>query len=78
MSRNRRNRRQWRDLTPAQQALVKAGATVQFGLAAAAWTDLARRAPGQVRGPKWRWAALIAVNYVGPIAYFRWSRRRPA
>lgn len=78
MSRNRRNRRQWRDLTPAQQALVKAAATVQFGLAAAAWTDLARRAPGQVRAPKWRWAALIAVNYVGPIAYFRWSRRRPA
>ena len=55
-----------------------ASATVQFGLAAAAWTDLARRASGQVRGPKWRWAALIAVNYVGPIAYFRWGRSSPA
>jgi Phospholipase_D-nuclease N-terminal len=77
MNRNRRSRRRWRDLTPAQQALVITGATVQFGLAAAAWTDLARRAPAQVRGPKWRWAALIAVNYVGPIAYFRWGRRRP-
>jgi hypothetical protein len=51
---------------------------VQVGLAAAAWTDLARRAPAQVRGPKWRWAVLIAVNYAGPIAYFRWGRRRPA
>jgi Phospholipase_D-nuclease N-terminal len=56
---------------------VIAGATAQFGLAAAAWTDLARRARRQVRGPKWRWAALIGVNYVGPIAYFRWGRRRP-
>jgi hypothetical protein len=54
-----------------------AAATVQFGLEAAAWTDLARRAPGQVRAPKWRWAALIAVNYVGLIAYYRWGRRPP-
>ena len=52
MNRNRRSRRRWQDRTPAQQGLVIAGATVQFGLAAAAWTDLARRAPGQVRGPE--------------------------
>jgi Phospholipase_D-nuclease N-terminal len=78
MNRNRKSRRRWRDLTLAQQTLVVTGATVQFGLAAAAWTDLVRRAPAQVRGPKWRWAVLIAVNYVGPIAYFRWGRRRPA
>jgi hypothetical protein len=78
MNRNRRSRRRWRDRTPAEQGLVIAGATVQFGLAAAAWTDLARRARRQVRGPKWRWAALIGVNYVRPIAYFRWGRRCPA
>lgn len=50
---------------------------VQFGLAAA-WTDLTRCAPAEVRGPKWRWAALIAVNYAGPIAYFCWGRRTTA
>jgi len=77
MSRNILGRRRWRDLTRWQQAALSVSAAVQFGLAAAAWTDLARRAPAQVRGPKWRWAALIAVNYAGPIAYFRWGRRRP-
>lgn len=76
MSLNSRRRR-WRDLTPPQQAAIIISAVVQFGLAAAAWTDLARSAPAQVHGPKWRWAALIAVNYVGPLAYFRWGRKPP-
>jgi hypothetical protein len=62
MNRNLRARR-WRDLTGRQKA---------------AWADLARHHPAEVRGPKWRWAALIAVNYAGPIAYFRWGRTRPA
>jgi Phospholipase_D-nuclease N-terminal len=77
MSRNLRGRRRWRDLTPRQKTALTVSAAVQFGLAAAAWTDLARRPPAQVRGPKWRWAALIAINYAGPIIYFRWGRRRP-
>jgi hypothetical protein len=77
MNRSNRERRRWRDLTRRQQAALSVTAVVQFGLAAAAWTDLARRPPAQVRGPKWRWAALIAVNFAGPIAYFRWGRTRP-
>lgn len=71
------SRRRWRDLTPSQQAAITVSAALQFGLAATAWIDLARRAPAQVRGPKWRWAALIAVNYAGPLAYFRWGRKPP-
>jgi Phospholipase_D-nuclease N-terminal len=77
MNRSNRARRRWRDLTRGQQTALSVSAVVQFGLAAAAWTDLARRPSAQVRGPKWRWAALIAVNYAGPIAYFRWGRSRP-
>lgn len=76
MSRNVRGRRRWQDLTRWQKAAVIVSVVVQLGLAAAAWTDLARRAPGEVRGPKWRWAALIAVNYAGPIVYFRRGIRR--
>jgi hypothetical protein len=43
---------------------------VQVVLACAAWADVARRSASQVRGPKWRWAMPIAVNYAGPLAYF--------
>jgi hypothetical protein len=49
---------------------------VQVSLAAAAWTDLARRPARAVNGPKGVWALVIAVNTVGPLAYFRWGRRR--
>ncbi len=65
----------WQDLTAWQKGAVTAGAAVQFGLAAAAWADLARRPAAEVRGPKWRWAAVIAVNYAGPIAYFCLGRK---
>lgn len=75
MSGSNRGSRRWRDLSGRQKSALSVSAVVQLGLAAAAWTDLARRPPAQVRGSKWRWAALIAVNYVGPIAYFRWGRR---
>ena len=49
-------------------------AALQLALAASAWTDLARRPARLVRGPKWIWALVIAVNFVGPLWYFRWGR----
>lgn len=52
------------------------GATVQLALASAAWVDLARRPASEVRGPKWRWALVIGVNFAGPLSYFRWGRVR--
>lgn len=47
---------------------------VQFALAGYAWTDLARRPRSLVRGPKPAWAAVIAINFVGPIIYLRFGR----
>jgi hypothetical protein len=49
-------------------------AALQLALAGAAWTDLARRPARLVRGPKWIWALVIAVNFIGPLWYFRWGR----
>lgn len=72
-------RTRWNDLTDPQKAAILVAASVQISLAAAAWIDLARRPPELVRGPKGAWAAAIAVNFVGPIAYFGWGRvRHPA
>jgi len=57
-------------------------ALVQVTLATAAWMDLAHRSTVAVRGPKWRWALVIVVNFVGPLAYFAFGRvhggRQPA
>jgi hypothetical protein len=68
--------RRWADLSPAQRAGVIALGAVQVSLAIAAWTDLARRPARTVNGPKPVWAVVIAVNTIGPLAWFRWGRRR--
>jgi hypothetical protein len=42
--------------------------------------DLKRRPASQIRGPKWLWAAVVAVVSsagVVPIAYFLFRRRQP-
>ena len=70
-------RRRWSDMSPGQRTAVVAAATVQIGLAVTAWVDLARRPAAQVRGPKPVWAAVIAVNFVGPIAYLIAGRCAP-
>jgi hypothetical protein len=63
-------RRRFQDRSPRERAVIIVTAVAQLALAAAAWYDLARRPREQVRGPKWRWALVIAINWAGPITYF--------
>lgn len=70
-------RRRWSEMSPGQRAAVAGAAAVQIGLAVTAWVDLARRPAPQVRGPKPVWAVVIAVNFVGPVAYFIAGRCAP-
>ena len=51
-------------------------ASVQLALAATAWTDLARRPADQVNGSKTKWAAVIGINFIGPVLYFAKGRRK--
>ncbi|HZM57066.1 MAG TPA: PLD nuclease N-terminal domain-containing protein [Acidimicrobiales bacterium] len=71
-----RGGRRWRDLPPRRQQALAVASGIQLTLAVVAWADLARRARGQVRGPKWCWAIVIGINFVGPIAYFVWGVHR--
>jgi hypothetical protein len=72
----RGRKKRWADLTPPQKAGVVALGAVQLALLAVAATDLARRPAEQVRGPKWAWAPVLAVNFVGPLSYLVCGRRR--
>jgi hypothetical protein len=69
-------RRRWSELSPRAQTALLTLASVQLSLAATAWSDLARRPAAEVNGSKRLWAVVIAVNFVGPFAWFRWGRRR--
>ena len=65
----------WRELSERQQTAILVAASVQLSLAATAWADLATRPPELVNGRKAVWAAVIGVNFFGPIAYFARGRR---
>jgi hypothetical protein len=71
----KRQKKKWSDLTPRQQRTVLTLGSIQLSLAATAWVDLARREPEEVNGSKGKWAAIIAINWVGPILYFTKGRR---
>ena len=66
----------WQDLSDRQRTAVLTLGCVQLSLAATAWTDLARRPGDQVNGSKKKWAAIIAINFVGPVLYFTKGRRK--
>ena len=70
-------RKQWSDLTPGQQRMAIVTGVIQASLAVAAWVDLARRDASEVNGSKAKWAAVIAINWIGPLTYFARGRRRP-
>lgn len=65
-----------RDLSPRQRGVLALASCVQFGLLIAAQVDISRRSPDEVRGSKLLWRLLSFVNFFGPLAYFRWGRRR--
>lgn len=68
-------KRRWKDMTLKRKVVVLTLASIQLSLAATAWADLAKRPAAQVNGNKWIWAGVIAVNWVGPIAYFMKGRK---
>ena len=68
--------KRWAEFSPRQQAVVLTLICTQVSLAVTAWVDLARRPADQISGRKAVWAAVIAVNFVGPILYFLRGHRR--
>jgi hypothetical protein len=68
----------WDESPTWKKVLVMLLTAVQVSLAVSAWADLAERPAEQVNGRKRRWAAIIAVNFIGPLLYFTRGRREPA
>lgn len=66
----------WGDLSARQRKCVLLGAVVQAGLLVAALADIRRRPQEEIRGDKRLWTAAAFVNFVGPISYFVFGRKR--
>jgi hypothetical protein len=68
--------KQWRDLTPNQRKAIVAAGAVQLTLLGAALADIRHRSSGELRGGKRLWVPAVFVNFIGPVAYFLFGRRR--
>lgn len=66
----------WASLSSRQRALLLAAAAAELSLKVAALVDMSRRPASQIRGPKFAWRAAMAVNTLGPVAYFTIGRKR--
>lgn len=62
-------------LTPTAIVFISALALVEFGLLAAAWIVLFRTPAARLTLPKWAWAVICLVQFVGPIAFFAAGRK---
>lgn len=69
-------KQRWQDLPPAQRRLIVAGGAVQLSLLASALVDIWRRPRDEIRGPKRLWVGVSFINFIGPLSYFVFGRRR--
>jgi hypothetical protein len=63
-------------LTDRERVALVVLSSVQTALAVSAWADLAQRDASEVDGSKAKWAAIIAITYLGPVAYFMRGRTK--
>ena len=68
--------KKWSDFSTTQQALIILLGFLQISLFAAAVYDIFKRPADQINRPKPFWFAVSLVNYIGPIAYFLFGRKR--
>jgi hypothetical protein len=52
------------------------GGLLKMLLLIAALRDIRRRSEEEINGSKRMWTAIALINYVGPIAYFIFGRKR--
>ena len=69
-------KKRWSDLGSAQKSSVLLSVTIQLGLLAAVLADIYRRPAAEIRGNKKLWVAAAFINFVGPISYFLFGRKR--
>jgi phospholipase D-like protein len=72
----RSKKKRWSDLSGEQRAAVGVVGAIQVGLLVTALRDLWRRPSEEVRGSKLLWVPLCFVNFIGPLAYLRFGRKR--
>jgi hypothetical protein len=69
-------KKRWDEPSGVQKGAIVLTGAVQLGLLAAALVDIYQRPAGEIRGGKRLWVTAAFINYVGPISYFLFGRKR--
>ncbi|WP_285318484.1 PLD nuclease N-terminal domain-containing protein [Pseudarthrobacter sp. lyk4-40-TYG-27] len=73
-----RKKKTWKEMSPSGKAGTVLTAIVQVSLLIAAQRDISRRPAELINGPKAAWRAASFVNFIGPMGYFVFGRKRSA
>jgi hypothetical protein len=69
--------KQWNDLSDTQKRGIVLLGALQLALLAVALIDIRRRDVDAINGSKRLWRMVVLINFIGPIAYFVFGRKRP-
>lgn len=69
-------KRRWGELSAGQRRGIVLSGIVQVALLITALVDIWRRPQEEIRGSKLLWTAVSFVNFVGPVSYLLFGRRR--
>jgi hypothetical protein len=69
-------RKTWKDFSGGQRAALIVMGLIQVALLIAAQRDIGRRSDSQINGSKGMWRALAFVNWIGPLSWFAFGRKR--
>lgn len=82
MARNKaraaRKKKTWKEMSPGSKAGTILVGIIQISLLVAAQRDISKRPDAQINGPKAAWRAASFINFIGPMGYFIFGRKRGA
>jgi len=66
----------WKEMPPAARAGTIVVGIAQMALMLAAQRDISKRPAELINGPKAAWRAAALINFIGPMGYFIFGRKR--
>lgn len=67
----------WKEMPPSAKAGTIVVGIVQISLLVAAQRDISKRPAAMINGPKAAWRAASFINFIGPMGYFIFGRKKP-
>jgi hypothetical protein len=73
-----RKKKTWKEMSPTAKAGTILAGIVNLSLLVAAQRDISKRPAALINGPKAAWRAASFINFIGPVGYFTFGRKRPS